>query len=648
MDVMTQTSTRARRPRFWSLALPAVWIEFVIREWTKIGSVSVHGVAARAMSLLQMLPGFVSGHPGWVALSLVGILAVLAASVISLARTDRRQAVVIQRLMEKDAILDGRDRASRVAPGADRRSEDEEYPHGGEIDLRLIFANLPLTVFAADRSGRIKRLGGKEARTLGLEPEDCEGRLIPELSHSAALFCRHYQSALEGKSSSCVEQRNGQLFSVHHSPMRDENGEVRGLVGLAIRLTGHGAMVGTDGSPGDGASLAAGLRNHLLAPWAEELRKPLNSIFAVADLLRQANTEPEVQECLDVLMYSSQSALRALKDAEDLAQLDAGKLEVELAEFSLRKVLAETLEPFAADGAHGGRRVNWNVDPEARDRYIGDSHRLRQTLCRLVSYDMDFGSIEGLLVEVQSDCDDKQISTLSFTISRAGCAEVATSQSSASVSLARKRAMGRGPEIGDGGLGLAQGLIEMMGGRLVIQQNEAAGILLRFAVKLKSAGTGTCAPANEPERPMPRRRLTRSENAAKTASARKPILVAGFRDQAQANVTASLQDRGHAVVAVEDESEMLALLEKYNWGGFQLLVVRHEGALAKAEEMVEFIGQQASQAGNDLPIMLVSPTGVKYGHLAGVEEPIVPAGPDDPMNELQITEAIETLCGKFV
>jgi|GEM_PF-4337480 len=524
---------------------------------------------------------------------------------------------------------------------------EPELPRSA-ADLKWALANLPFTVFTADQGGRVKLLGGKGTRDTGIEPGECEGRLVQDLRGANPLFCKHMEMAQKGKPSACLERSSGYTFSVHHAPVHNEKGDVTGLVGLAINLGGDADAEGTTGSPSRGDSLAAGLRNHLILPLLNELRKPVSSIFAVAELLHQTNLEPEIQECLDVLMFSSQSVLRILEDAGDLAKLDAGELVMEPAEFSLREFLEDSFRPFAAQAAYVGRQLNWKIDPQVPDVYVGDSRRLRQALNNIVSYSLDCLTTGGVLVWAQTGSIDEEEAVLSFKVEGTGLLEDEPPPSSGSTVLLGARHMNRSDRQGAiASLRLAKGLIELMGGAVAPYDNSGNGTVLRFWVRLKRIEPCRGAMATRSARALPRHRLARPGDAEKNTAGGKPILIEGFKDQAQANLSASLQDCGHAVVAVEDESEMLALLEKYNWGGFQLLVLRHGGMSGSAKEVVEFIRQRTSEVGNDLPILLMSPAELKC-YKGEVEELAVAARLKDPVDELVMVDMIETLCGKYI
>src|SRR5262249_18114334 len=73
-----------------------------------------------------------------------------------------------------------------------------------------------------------------------------------------------------------------------------------------------------------------------------------------------------------------------INDLLDFAKIEAGRLELDLGDFSLRSAVGNTLRALAARAHRKGLEVVCNVQPDVPDALIGDAGRLRQVLLNLI------------------------------------------------------------------------------------------------------------------------------------------------------------------------------------------------------------------------------------------------------------------------
>jgi signal transduction histidine kinase len=126
-------------------------------------------------------------------------------------------------------------------------------------------------------------------------------------------------------------------------------------------------------------------KSQFLANMSHELRTPLNAIIGVTEMLREdAETAKQDLEPLDRVLRAARHLLALINDILDLSKIEAGRMELSLASFSLAPVIDEvvkTIEPLAAKN---GNEVAVHCDGE-----IGimraDQMRLRQALLNLMS-----------------------------------------------------------------------------------------------------------------------------------------------------------------------------------------------------------------------------------------------------------------------
>ena len=84
---------------------------------------------------------------------------------------------------------------------------------------------------------------------------------------------------------------------------------------------------------------------------SHEFRTPLNGLAGMSELLATTRLDPEQRECLNTIQASTRSLLALVEDVLDISAIEAGKLKLNLVEFSPRELVAEHRPDPAAAGA---------------------------------------------------------------------------------------------------------------------------------------------------------------------------------------------------------------------------------------------------------------------------------------------------------
>jgi PAS domain S-box-containing protein len=148
------------------------------------------------------------------------------------------------------------------------------------------------------------------------------------------------------------------------------------------------------------AESATRAKSAFLATMSHEIRTPLNGVLGMAQAMAVGDLTEQQRERLDVIRQSGESLLAILNDVLDLSKIEAGKLELEQAEFDIDETASGALGAFAATAQAKGLDFRLKVQPAARGVYRGDSVRVRQILYNLVSNALKFTERGGVGVTV--------------------------------------------------------------------------------------------------------------------------------------------------------------------------------------------------------------------------------------------------------
>ena len=150
----------------------------------------------------------------------------------------------------------------------------------------------------------------------------------------------------------------------------------------------------------EAAEAANRSKSDFLANMSHELRTPLNHIMGFTELVvdRQAGDLNEVQtEYLGDVLQSSRHLLSLINDILDLSKVEAGKLELDAAQISLRDLLKNSLLMVKEKALKHGLQLSQDIDG-VPDWVRGDERKLKQILYNLLANAVKFTPEGGAVV----------------------------------------------------------------------------------------------------------------------------------------------------------------------------------------------------------------------------------------------------------
>ncbi|MES9971064.1 MAG: AAA family ATPase [Candidatus Thiodiazotropha sp.] len=151
----------------------------------------------------------------------------------------------------------------------------------------------------------------------------------------------------------------------------------------------------------DEAEAANRAKSVFLANMSHELRTPLNAILGFSQVMqRDENLDKEQHETLNIINTSGEHLLKLINDVLEIAKIEAGKLQLELATFDLHALVREVTDMMRLRAEQKGLKLELDQASEF-PRYIkGDEARLRQILVNLVSNAVKFTEKGGVTISL--------------------------------------------------------------------------------------------------------------------------------------------------------------------------------------------------------------------------------------------------------
>jgi CheY-like chemotaxis protein len=240
-----------------------------------------------------------------------------------------------------------------------------------------------------------------------------------------------------------------------------------------------------------------------------------------------------------------------LNDILDFSKVEAGRLDLNLVPFPLRRCLDGALNTFRGESQKKGITLHCQVNPDVPAWVLGDSDRLRQILLNLLSNAIKFTEAGSVRIEIEREPGD---GLLHFAVIDTG-AGIPASKQRLIFEAFRQADGSHTRKYGGTGLGLTicSHLAELMGGRIWVVSNPGTGSAFHFTVRLSEAAEAEAIdmleqlpePIGVLEQTRPLRILLAEDNPINQRVARR-----------------LLERLGHKVVVAGNGREALSMLQE--------------------------------------------------------------------------------------
>ena len=236
----------------------------------------------------------------------------------------------------------------------------------------------------------------------------------------------------------------------------------------------------------DAAEAANKAKSLFLSNMSHELRTPLNAILGFSNMMRRDPHITESQrENLNIINRSGAHLLSLINEVLDMAKIDVGGLQLEIAPFDLGGMVRDVTEMMQLRAHEKGLQLLL-YQTSAFPRYIkGYEERLRQVLVNLVGNALKFTERGGVTIRFGVKQNARQHMVIEIEDSGPGISPENLKRLGEPFVQLEEASKQKGAGLG---LAISRQLIALMGGSITVESTLGKGSLFRVELPMELTG----------------------------------------------------------------------------------------------------------------------------------------------------------------
>ncbi len=428
---------------------------------------------------------------------------------------------------------------------------------------------------------------------------------------------------------------NYHSYESHVRKVPDKNGVNQGYVVLVFDTTETRKYIDEIASAREQAERANLAKSEFLANMSHEIRTPMNAIMGLSDIIMQESRGRRVYGYACDIRSASGNLLTIINDILDLSKVEAGKMELVLSDYYIRKIVDDVVNMMNIAASQRGLQLKCEYDETIPCRYHGDDGRIKQILINILNNAVKFTKEGYVKISVGGQPGaDSETELLSFRIEDTGCGIQQEDLEKIFEDFKQVDSRrNRGAEGTGLGLSITKRLVQLMKGTIEVESIYGEGTT--FTVRLPQKITDGSPLSDTQELPEPE-----TEQAEDFVVENYKVLVVDDNLINRTVAVSFLENYGFELTEAESGPESIELVKKTK---FNMIFMDHMMPGMDGVEAVKIIREECGENGRTPVIMALTANAME-----GMREMFLQSGFQDFVAKPLDRKALNAVLSKWI
>lgn len=228
-------------------------------------------------------------------------------------------------------------------------------------------------------------------------------------------------------------------------------------------------------------------KTRFLASMSHEIRTPINAILGMNEMILRENKDKTIDEYSRSIETSGKMLLMLVNDVLDFTKIEAGKMEINEAEFLMSDMLYDVISLIKERAEEKSLGLKVDIIDELPNHLISDEFRIRQILVNLMNNAVKYTEAGTITLEL-GGCYIDDVYELMFSVKDTGKGIRKEEQEHLFEAFSRADAKANANIEGTGlGLAIVKSIVDSMEGSVGVESEYGVGSLfwVKLSVKYK-------------------------------------------------------------------------------------------------------------------------------------------------------------------
>lgn len=377
------------------------------------------------------------------------------------------------------------------------RMRQQDLLRKSEEKYRGIITNINLGLIEVDLDEKIQYANKSFCDISGYDENEIIGKRTIELFELDA----HAQKILEDTKKKrsigisdvyelpvYIKNREKRWWAISGAPLYDDFGNLIGSIGIHLDITKQKLLENELRDAKNLAERSAEAKESFLANMSHEIRTPLSGIYGMMQLLANTRLDKEQESYIQSINKAIQNLQAIINDILDFSKINAGMLQLEEIEFSLKEEITLLYQLMYPKAREKGLSLKMKIDDALEKWYTGDPHRIGQILNNVVGNAVKFTDNGEITIHCRLKKNKTTSDWVEIVITDTGIG-MDTKFLNSIFDKFTQEDTGHSRKFGGTGLGMSisRHLIDLMKGEINVESKKFSGTTVTIALPLKKA-----------------------------------------------------------------------------------------------------------------------------------------------------------------